>query len=104
MIQSAQTLNLDSTVFEEMSDADAMAVAGGSATGAAKTLVTGVTGVVGSFGNQGTPTTGAVKVVTTTTQATTDYLNGVNHGLETGLFQPTNETVGNVGEEVAGSV
>jgi hypothetical protein len=103
MVKSAQ-FNLDSPLFEEMSDTDAKAIVGGSVTGAVDTLVTGATGIPQSFGNQGRPTTGAVGLVTGTTGAATHYLNTVNGGLESGLFQPLNQTVTDTGSEVASSV
>ncbi len=72
-----------SNLFEELDDADLVAVTGGTST--VGTLVGTVTSANNAIGNGGRPTTGAVGLGVDTLRGAADYLENVNGGLEGGL-------------------
>ncbi|MBD2605900.1 hypothetical protein H6G81_15575 [Scytonema hofmannii FACHB-248] len=85
-----------SNLFEELNDADLVAVTGGGLLGG---LLGTVTDFNNTVGNGGRPTTGTVGVVTTTLGATTTDLNNINGGLEGG-FQVLNAGVTGLGNDL----
>lgn len=89
---------LKTNLFEELSDADSVVVAGG-ADSVTDTLLNGVASANNGIGNGGTPTTGAVHLAANTLIASGNYLNGVGNGLELGL-QAVNGTVTGVAGEL----
>ena len=81
---------------EELSDADLMAVTGGSGV---DTLVGGVTSANNAIGNGGRPTTGALNLVANTLTGSGGYVSQVSGGLEGGL-QSVNGTLTATGSQV----
>jgi broad specificity phosphatase PhoE len=75
-----------SNLFEELDDADLVAVTGG---GTLDILLGTATGANNAIGNGGRPTTGAVTLVSNTLRGGADYIDQVNGGLEGG-FQVIN--------------
>lgn len=89
-------VELEINLFEELSDADLMAVVGG---GLLDGLLGGVADANNAIGNGGTPTTGTVAVVAGTVTALGEDLTNINRGLEGGL-QAVNATVTGVAGQV----
>lgn len=89
-------VELEINLFEELSDADLMAVVGGDLTG---TVLGGVADANNGIGNGGTPTTGLLHLVGDTLTAAGTYVNNVANGAELGL-QAVNGTVTGVAGQV----
>lgn len=85
-----------SNLFEELNDADLVAVTGGGLVG---TVVGGVADANEGIGNGGRPTTGALTLAGTTLINTGVYVLTVAGGVESGL-QAVNGTVSGVAGEV----
>ena len=85
-----------SNLFEELDDADLMAVVGGGVT---DTLLNGVASANEAIGNGGRPTSGALTLVGNTAIAGGQYVNTVAGGVEGGL-QAVNGTVSGVAGQV----
>lgn len=85
-----------SNLFEELDDADLVAVTGG---GVVDTLVGGVAAANEGIGNGGRPTTGALNLVGDTLIASGNYVKTVAGGAESGL-QAVNGTVSGVAGQV----
>ncbi|WP_341530018.1 hypothetical protein WKK05_12355 [Nostoc sp. UHCC 0302] len=91
-----KTADFQSSLIEELDDADLMAIVGG---GLVDGLVTGVADANNAIGNGGRPTSGALTLVGTTLINTGVYVLTVTGGVEGGL-QAVNATVTGVAGQV----
>lgn len=81
-MSQAKAQTTTAILWEELSDADLMAVTGGDLVGG---LLGGVANVNNAIGNGGTPTTGLIGLGADTLGGAANYLKKVNGGVEGGL-------------------